>query len=546
MCINQRGIVMNTNFFQLRYLVLIYLAVAYLVLLTACSGGDINVSADLPNFPPLPPAQTSEDITAHGVITGLGGVTINDVRYSTNAAIVTVNGQPGTLADLRHGQTVTVNGRIDSLGLTGTANSILFDANLIGPVENLDAANNRLIVMGQSVTSDPDTLFSAGIEPATFAGLAVGDVVQISGYADAAGGLRATRIDRDLANAELQLIGRVSGLNTANLLFAINRLTVDYSSSILIDLPGGAPANGMMVKVIGTMSGGRFVVERLVTAPALDGNTGQRIQTAGVITRFNSAADFDINNAAAAADAATAFRNGGSADLALNAEVVIDGDFVSGGRIMANRVTFGRLSGNTATQEYGFSDFTRISVPTVFNVAVTQGPAFSVEVTIDEEAANRVDITQTGSTLNIALSSGNGNIDTLEAFVTMPVLERIDLIGVANATLDGFNQAQMTVNVGGVSHLRGNALMIDDLTASVSGVSLLDFGNIRPIGNANIDVSGVSQATLNMDVGSTMTGSIGTGQGTGVSRLFYYGTNVAVNVSKDPISSIVRLGETRP
>jgi hypothetical protein len=88
--------------------------------------------------------------------------------------------------------------------------------------------------------------------------------------------------------------------------------------------------------------------------------------------------------------------------------------------------------------------------------------------------------------------------------------------------------------------------MIDDLTASVSGVSLLDFGNIRPIGNANIDVSGVSQATLNMDVGSTMTGSVGTGQGTGVSTLFYYGTNVAVNVSKDPLSSIVRLGETRP
>ena len=88
--------------------------------------------------------------------------------------------------------------------------------------------------------------------------------------------------------------------------------------------------------------------------------------------------------------------------------------------------------------------------------------------------------------------------------------------------------------------------MINDLTASVSGVSQLGFGDIRPIGNANIDVSGVSQATLNMDVGSALKGSMGTGQGTGVSTLFYYGTNVTVNVTTDLLSSVIKLGETRP
>ncbi|MDH3612415.1 MAG: DUF5666 domain-containing protein [Gammaproteobacteria bacterium] len=537
---------MKTNFFQLRYLVLVYLALAYLVLLTACSGGDVNVSVDPTVIPRFPPAQTSETITAHGAITGLDGVTINDVRYSTNTAIVTANGQPGTLANLRRGQIVTVRGRINSFGLTGTADSILFDANLIGPVESLDASSDRLTVMGQTVQCDSDTQFAAGIDPATFDGLAVGNIIQVSGYADAAGAIRATRIDPDLANAELQIIGKVAGHNLANLLFSINGLTVDYSSAIFIDLPGGAPSNGMKVKAIGTMSGGRFTVERLVTAPALAGNMGQRVQVAGVITRFNSSADFDINGSAAAVDTGTAFRNGDAADLALNAEVIIDGDFASGGRMMANRVTFGRLTGNTAKLEYDLSDFTRISVPTVFNVTVTRGPDFSIEVTIDEEVANRVDVTQTGSTLNIALSSGDGNIGTLEAFVTMPVLDRIDLTGVVNATLNDFNQSQITVNVGGVSRLRGNALTIDNLTASVSGVSLLDFGDIRPIGNANIDVSGVSQATLNMDVGSTMTGSVGTGQGTGASTLFYYGSNVDVNVTTDFLSSIVRLGETRP
>ncbi len=534
---------MNTKLFHLSYPGLVLL-----VLLSACSGGGISVSVQGPvisPLPPLPPPQGSEAITAHGVITGLGGVTINNVRYATNATTVTVNGQPAALSDLMHGQIITVSGRINSDGQSGTADSILFDANLIGPLENLDAANGRLTVMGQTVISDSDTLFGAGIDPVTYAGLSVGSNVQISGYVDAAGAIRSTRIDPDTANAELQISGKVAGLDLANLLFKVNGLTIDYSGAIFVDLPGGAPSNGMMVKAIGTMSSGLFIVERLVTAPGLGGSTGQRVQTAGLITRFNSSADFDINNFAAAVNAGTAFLNGDAGDLALNAELVIDGDFASGGHITANRITFGHIVNDTATLSFDFSGFTEINVPTVFNVAVTQGSDFSVQVVVDADAASRVQVTQTGTRLNIALSSGNGNIETLKAFVTMPVLNKIDLTGVANASLNGFNQAQMTVNVGGVSRLQGNALMINALTANISGVSLLDLGNIRPIGNASIDVSGVSQATLNMDVGSTMTGSVGTGQGTGLSTLFYYGTNVTVNVTTDALSSVVKLGETR-
>jgi hypothetical protein len=113
-------------------------------------------------------------------------------------------------------------------------------------------------------------------------------------------------------------------------------------------------------------------------------------------------------------------------------------------------------------------------------------------------------------------------------------------------TLKDFNQMQMTVNVGGVSLLRGEGLLIGDLTATVSGVSLLGFGDIPPIGNATVDVSGVSQATLNMGVGSTLSGSVRTGQWTGVSELFYYGTNVNENVTTDSLSRLAQLGETRP
>jgi hypothetical protein len=520
-----------------------------MAMLTACSGGGVDVAIQgttNSNLPPLTPARGSEAIVAHGEITGLGDFTLNDVRYQIGFATVTVNGEPASISDLRQGQIVTLNGRINDDGRTGTANSIRFDANVVGLVDGIDASNKQLVVMGQTVTTDADTYFGDGIDPETYAGLAVGDVAQISGHTDASGAIRATRIDPAPSNAKLQVTGTVAGLDIANLLFRINRLTVDYGDALVIDLPGGAPANAMQVKVFGTISASRFAVERLVAAPEMVGDGGQRVQTAGVVTRFSSAADFDVDHLNVRADAATAYQNGNASDLDLDAELVIDGSFASNGHVVADRVTFGHLAVNTARLTYGYRDFTGIAVPTVFAVNVSQGSEFSVEVFVDSGYEDRIDVTQSGSTLTIALLPGNGNIHTLEAFITMPVLEQIDLSGVVSASLYDFDQPQMTINVGGVSHLRGDALRIGNLTSRVIGVSRMDLVDVRPIGNANITVSGVSKATLNMGVGATMTGSVSTGPETGASTLFYYGTNVDVNVTTDALSSILRLGDTRP
>jgi hypothetical protein len=533
---------MNTKLLAERCLHLFFAA----LLIAACSGDGVSIEVQGPDIGPFPPIQTEEAIEARGTITGLGGITINGVRYLTNNATVTMNGAPGTLSDLRHGQIVTVTGRIESDSNMGTANHIEFDANIIGAVENLDAPGWLLMVMGQTVRVDADTRFDASIDAATFSGLTVGSKVSVSGYADAAGAINATRIDLAATNAELQLIGDVADLDLANLVFRINGLTIDYSGARLIDLPGGAPAEGMDVNVIGSMSGGLFVAERLAAAPSLTGNDGSRVQTAGIITRYSSTTDFDINGTAAAVDSATVFLNGDASDLGLNTELVMDGNFASDGYIMADRVTIGHAVSAIVTLEYGFRDFTEISVPTVFNVSATQGPDFSVEVIVDAEYSDRIEVTQVGSSLNIALVEGDGRIETLDAIITMPVLERMDLAGVVNATLYDFDQAQMDLRVGGVSQLVGSGLSIDNLTAAVSGVSRLDLGDISPIGFADIAISGVSQATLNMDLGATLTGSVDTGQGTGVSTLFYYGTNVAMDVTVDGLSSIVHLGATKP
>lgn len=519
-----------------------------LFLVGGCSGdvGNVSIDIDGSGIPGFPPNQMSEPIAAYGPITGFADLSVNNVRYNAASVTVTINGQPATLSDLRRGQLARVTGRIFIGGDSGSANTVRFDANLIGPISYLDDGNSRMTVMGQTVRTDSDTLFSHGIDPMSYAGLAVGDTVQVSGFRNSAGDLRATRIDLDNAAAEYQIIGRINSVDFASLRFSIGALSVDYDSALLISLPGGAPASGMKVKAIGSMANGMFEAERLELAPELAGATGQRVQLAGLITRFDSWADFEIDGMPASTRASTDYINGDRSDLYLNAQIMVDGDLDASDRILADRITFGRLVDTVSTLTYDIANFTEISVPTVFGITVSQGAEYSVEVAIDSEAANRVSVTRNGSTLTIALEPEDGDIDVLDATVVMPALDRIDLSGVVNARLAGFNQPQMTINVGGVSRLSSDSLTLQNLTAKISGVSFLDLGGSRPLAFADIDVAGVSQATLNMDVGSTMTGSVSTGQGTGASVLYYYGTNVNVDVATNWPSTVVRLGGTRP
>lgn len=532
---------MNTKTIALRYFV-----ASCLVLLTACSGGNVNFEISGPDISPMTLPWTDEPITAYGVNAGQGQIVVNDIVYGTNHATVTVNGRWGVVSELRRGQVITISGDIYGGSFSATADRIDYSAKLIGPVQSLDGPGKRIIAMGQTVISTTDTFFGAGIDPQDYAGLAVGTNIEVSGFIRADGAILATRIDRTADGADLQLIGEVENRDLSNLLFTVNRLTVDYSGALVIDLPGGAPGNGMTVKMTGDMEGGRFVIETLTTAPNLGSITGQRVQTAGLVTRIQSTRDFTVNHFAIATNSGTTFRNGDQDDLALNVELVVDGHVTSNGQVRAERVTFGSLVDRTETLSFALSDFDEIAISTVFNVTVKQGAEFMVEVTIDDDQQHRVDVTQSGSRLDITLGSGTGNIHTLHASITMPVLERIDLDGVVVVTLEDFQQAQMTVNLAGVSVLRGDALWLEQLTANVSGVSVLNLGNIRPIDYAEINVSGVSVATLNMDVGSTLTGSVGTDQGSGISSLFYYGTNVNLDLTTGILSSVLRLGATKP
>ncbi|MDJ0751435.1 MAG: DUF5666 domain-containing protein [Woeseiaceae bacterium] len=484
------------------------------------------------------------NVSAFGAITELNSVTVNGVRYETDDVAVYVNGMPANVADLKLGHTVLLDGDVNFSEARGTADKISYSSAIIGPVETVRAEFGRLVVLGQTVLTNEDTVFDLGVDVDTYGDLALGTNLQISGYLNAAGDILATRISRDEVSTNVQLVGTVAGIDPANMLFKVNRMMVDYSIATLIDLPEGMPTDGLLVIVRGSLVNGVLVVSEIASTDHMAAAPGARVHLGGMVTRFESASAFDLNGTLVTTDASTVFVNGTASDLQADAEITIDGHVATTGDfVVASQLTFGEPIFNRTTVEYDFTDFTAVTVHGISRVTITQGAEYSVEVSASFESPGEIQASQEGDT--VTLGGDHGQL--LSAYVTMPVLNRLDVgtDSIARVSLRDFVQPKIIVNVGGVSRVHGEGLVIGDLTATVTGVSMLDLGEIRPIGRAEVDISGVSQATLNMDVGSALTGSVHTGTGTGESTLFYYGTDTSVDVTTDAISRVVRLGGTR-
>jgi hypothetical protein len=177
-----------------------------------------------------------------------------------------------------------------------------------------------------------------------------------------------------------------------------------------------------------------------------------------------------------------------------------------------------RGSGNLVTREENVRDFDRVEASSAFALDISQGSTYSVVVEADDNLIEYVEVTRRGSILEIGLKSGPRSMTnvTLGATITMPELAGVHLSGACHATIDGFQgegeldidlsgaswvtgdieAGRVRIEVSGASHvdLRGSG---EDLRAYVSGASSADLADF-PVGDAEIEVSGASQATVNV------------------------------------------------
>jgi len=281
-----------------------------------------------------------------GSISGFGSVIVNGVHYSTSGATITIDGQPGTESALKVGQVVRIEATLDASGTAGVASSVVFDDDVEGPVQAIDLAASRVVVLGQSVQVSAATSFSDSVVPRGLDGLRLGDRVEVSGFASAGGVIAATRIERKNAVGGFEVKGVAAQVDVAARRLRVNQLLIDYSSAQLSGFAGGQPANGDLVEANGALNGaGVLLATRLERRSAsLTGMTNDKAELEGLVTRFASATDFEVAGQRVTTTASTQFDGGTAASIVLDAALEVTGAFDANGRIVAQKIEFRRQS----------------------------------------------------------------------------------------------------------------------------------------------------------------------------------------------------------
>ena len=311
---------------------------ATLAVLSACGGGG---SSSTPGSTPA--AADSAAVVSSGAITGFGSVHLNGEHFLTNGTAFSIHGQSGTQGDLKVGHFITVHGHKDGQG-NSIADRIDFDDLVKGPITSIDATAATLLVLGQTVVVDADTSFDDSIPGAAFAGLAAGNIVEVSGSRRADGAILATRIELKPAGTAFEVTGTASSVDTATHRFNIGTLVVDYTSAAVQDFTAGQPANGDVIEAKGTtVTAGVLIATRIERKRADDGaSAGEREELEGLVTRFVSATDFDVSSKAVTTNASTVYEGGAVTDLALNVKVEVEGSVDTSGVLVARKVQFKR------------------------------------------------------------------------------------------------------------------------------------------------------------------------------------------------------------
>ena len=314
-----------------------------------------------------------------GPITGFGSVYQNDVRFDTGSAVVVVEGvvqgagDQVVLNNLALGQVVRVEGTINADGLTGTAERIVFNDSVEGPISTIsnDGGITILEVMGQSVLLDEWTY----LDNTTLAEIRPGNVVEISGLVDQAGAIRATYLRKKanvlMPGTEVEVRGLVSDPDAGAATFMINNLVVDYSSADLSEL-AGEPGNGQLVEVKGVLNNSNVLVALEVEPDDdLGSENADQVEIKGYVTQMSSPTTFNLGNEAVLVTGTTNYENGSQADIAPGTRLEVEG-ILANGTVEAINISFAdniELESNVASVNPGAGTFTLTNLPGVQVVA---------------------------------------------------------------------------------------------------------------------------------------------------------------------------------
>lgn len=304
--------------------------------LFACGGGGVQI---------VDGGITGSGITM-GRITNFGSIFVNGIKFDVDNASFNRDGVVSTgQSEFSVGEFIVINGSIDASGTTGVATSVEFRDALEGAVTVASADGSTIEVLGQSIRTDPLTVFNGF---AALTDLTVGNIVEVSGVADALGVITATSIRLKSTSfvigvSENEVKGTVSNLNETNKTFNIGNISVEYGSATLNGFGSQGLTDGQFVEA---KSDTNLVANNLVATEieredeylSLGANTEAEIE--GYVTSFTSATNFAVNGISVTTTSGTDYSNGSAATIALNGFLEVDGEVNASGVLVAEEISF--------------------------------------------------------------------------------------------------------------------------------------------------------------------------------------------------------------
>ncbi len=322
-------------------------AVAIVLGLSACGGGSGGGSS----------ASGTAGTASVGTITGFGSVFVNGVEFQTNSASITIDGVPANESNLAVGMVAELRG--SSSGTSGVATSINISDELEGIVQSnsIPPAGNSgtLMIMGQSVTVDVNTLFESKV--AGILGIdqiVAGNIVEVSGYSDGTGTVFATRIEVKAATLAdylashpngIEVKGLVSNLNIGAQTFDLGSLTVSYAGAIVDNDVNLAKDLYVEVKSTAGIDGTGVLVASKVELQdggekGHHGNDGEDFEIKGTISTAFDGTGFGMDGTSVIVGSNTEVEGGTTGALLAGVMVEVSGTFDAAGNLVADKVSF--------------------------------------------------------------------------------------------------------------------------------------------------------------------------------------------------------------
>jgi len=309
-----------------------------------------------------------------GMITDFGSVFVNGIEYFTNTAAISINGQTNRPeSELKIGMPIKVTGTLNSDGRTGQANTIIYNADLIGVIDGtptVAGTGHAFSIYGLAVTTGPDTIYSGVLNPLD---LGAGDAAEVAGFFDAnTNSILAKRIELRTMAAPLQLTGRIGNLSALS--FTLGNLVVNYTASVVRGSVG-ALGNGMRVRVRAATQTSTGTIDALSIERVdndLDQFSGNATSLQGVVANFNGSS-FTVGGLPATISRNTSFSSGNLFNMVNGAEVEVRGTIVAGAVAAAN-IAFVHPEPVEATGQVAKTDGTVVTLFTHNGIGVRAGP----------------------------------------------------------------------------------------------------------------------------------------------------------------------------